>query len=359
MNASYRVGLVTVAGAVALATAVCLAFVDPRPSGATSGEDLSPLSRTVGEFSLTERSGRTVSNRDLADRAWVAAFIFTRCPTSCPLITKVMKDLQGELAGTGVTLVSVTVDPDHDKPDVLDVFAKRYGADPNRWLFLTGEKASLYRLLLEGFMQSVSVTPPEERKEDVEAISHSDRLVLVGPGNVLLGAYKSREPDSVKRLTERARLADRFARANPLVLKLPPVNATLNGSAAVLLVLGWILIRSRQIKAHAACMVAAIAVSALFLGCYLVYHYQAGSVPFRGVGPIRIAYLSILLSHTVLAVVIVPLIATSVYLAARGRFQAHARIARVTFPIWLYVSITGVVVYWMLYRMPLASGSVI
>ena len=104
-------------------------------------------------------------------------------------------------------------------------------------------------------------------------------------------------------------------------------------------------------------MTAAIAVSALFLGCYLVYHYHVGSVPFRGVGPIRVAYLSILLSHTVLAVAVVPMILLTVYRAVRGRFAEHARVARVTFPVWMYVSITGVVVYWMLYRMPASPAS--
>ena len=359
MIASYRLGLAIVAGTLAAASAFCVAVVDHRPVGATRGEDLADMKHQLGPFALTQSTGRPLTDADLADRAWVAAFIFTRCQSSCPKITKVMKRLQSDLAGTGVTLVSITVDPDYDTPDVLAMFARLEGADPSRWMFLTGDKARVHRLILEGFIQTVSETPLAERGGDVEDVSHSDRLTLVGPGNVVLGAYKSTEPDSVRRLVANARVADRMARASrtPWVLKLPGINATLNGSSAVLLILGWLAIRSRRIKLHVACMATALVVSGVFLGCYLVYHYFVGSVAFRGVGPIRVAYFSILLSHTVLAVAIVPLIVTTVVLALRGRFAAHARLARVTFPIWLYVSITGVVVYWMLYQMPLATGS--
>ena len=98
-------------------------------------------------------------------------------------------------------------------------------------------------------------------------------------------------------------------------------------------------------------MVLAVIVSILFLACYLVYHYHVGSVAFRGVGPIRVVYYTILLSHTVLAVAVVPLIVMTLWRAIRGRFLDHVRIARVTFPIWLYVSITGVLVYLMLYQL--------
>jgi uncharacterized membrane protein YozB (DUF420 family) len=97
--------------------------------------------------------------------------------------------------------------------------------------------------------------------------------------------------------------------------------------------------------------------SAVFLTCYLIYHFQVGSVPFRGVGPIRVVYFTILLSHTVLAIVTVPLVALTLTRALRRRFDRHARIARLTFPIWLYVAITGVVIYGMLYQLPVAVSS--
>ena len=131
---------------------------------------------------------------------------------------------------------------------------------------------------------------------------------------------------------------------------LPALNAALNATCAVLLAAGYAFIKSKNRRAHAACMISAIGTSALFLVSYLTYHAQVGSVPFRGRGPIRMAYFAILVSHSVLAAVIVPLVIVTFVRAARERFDAHRRIARVTLPLWAYVSVTGVVVYWMLYR---------
>lgn len=133
------------------------------------------------------------------------------------------------------------------------------------------------------------------------------------------------------------------------VSQLPTVNAALNSLSAAFLILGFLFIKSKNIKAHKACMLAAFTSSSLFLISYLVYHYQVGSVPFKGQGAIRTLYFSILLTHTILAVVVVPMALITLSRALKQRFAAHRRIARWTFPIWLYVSVTGVVVYWMLY----------
>ncbi len=133
---------------------------------------------------------------------------------------------------------------------------------------------------------------------------------------------------------------------------LPAFNASINSLVTVLLVVGWLLIRRRRIAAHRAVMIAAFALSALFLGSYLVYHYQVGSVPFEGVGAVRTVYFTILLSHTVLAAAVPFLASITLIRALRRRFDRHRAIARWTLPIWLYVSVTGVVVYWMLYRLP-------
>lgn len=132
---------------------------------------------------------------------------------------------------------------------------------------------------------------------------------------------------------------------------LPGVNASLNGLSALLLATGYACIRSGRRDAHRNCMIAALVSSTLFLASYLVYHYHVGSVRFTGQGPIRTLYFAILLTHTTLAVVIVPLVAVTVTRALRGRFEAHRRIARITLPLWGYVSVTGVVIYWMLYRL--------
>jgi len=135
------------------------------------------------------------------------------------------------------------------------------------------------------------------------------------------------------------------------VSDLPAVNATLNGISGVLLAIGYVLIRQRRKRAHRAAMLAAFVTSALFLVSYTIYHAQAGSRPFQGEGPVRTVYFTILISHVVLAAAVLPLAIVTLVRALRERFDAHARIARRTLPIWLYVSITGVLVYLMLYRM--------
>ena len=135
------------------------------------------------------------------------------------------------------------------------------------------------------------------------------------------------------------------------VHELPAVNATLNALAALLLVTGYVLIRRRRWIAHRNVMTAALACSVLFLISYLIYHAQVGSVRFPGTGTPRTIYLAILLTHTVLAAAVPVLAGITVVRAWRSHFPQHRRIARWTLPIWLYVSVTGVVVYWMLYRM--------
>ena len=132
--------------------------------------------------------------------------------------------------------------------------------------------------------------------------------------------------------------------------QLPTVNAALNSLSAVFLFTGFLFIKSRNRSAHRVCMLAACASSTLFLISYLVYHFQVGSVPFKGAGAVRVVYFVILISHTILAATVVPLALITLIRALRERFDAHRRIARWTFPIWLYVSVTGVIVYAMLYR---------
>jgi len=135
------------------------------------------------------------------------------------------------------------------------------------------------------------------------------------------------------------------------VADLPAVNATLNGISAILLTTGWILIRNRRIDQHRKVMLSAFATSTLFLICYVIYHANVGSRPFTGQGPIRAVYFTILITHIILAAAILPLSLITLSRALRARFDRHARIARWTLPIWLYVSVTGVVVYLMLYQM--------
>ena len=143
-------------------------------------------------------------------------------------------------------------------------------------------------------------------------------------------------------------LADAAAVAG--VHPLATVNALLNTLATVLLVAGWVFIRRGNVAAHRAAMVAAFVTSAVFLACYLTYHYSVGHVPFRGQGWVRPVYFAILISHIILAVAVPVLALRMFFLAWRGRFDAHRRLGRITLPIWLYVSVTGVVIYLMLYH---------
>ena len=132
---------------------------------------------------------------------------------------------------------------------------------------------------------------------------------------------------------------------------MPAVNAALNATSACLLAIGYLCIRRKKITAHKVCMLSAVGTSTLFLISYLTYHYHVGSIRFAGPGGIRFLYFAILISHTILAAAIPPLALITVYRALRGRFDRHVRIARWTFPIWLYVSVTGVIVYVMLYHL--------
>lgn len=135
------------------------------------------------------------------------------------------------------------------------------------------------------------------------------------------------------------------------VRDLPAVNAALNGLATLLLIAGYALIKRRRETAHKRVMLAAFGTSVAFLACYLVYHFQVGSVRFAGPPPVRMVYLAILVSHVVLAAAVPFLALRTIYLGLRGRRQAHRRLARWTWPIWLYVSLTGVVIYVMLYHL--------
>jgi len=132
------------------------------------------------------------------------------------------------------------------------------------------------------------------------------------------------------------------------VRDLPAVNATLNATAAALLIWGYVLIRRRSIAAHRKVMLAAFATSTVFLCCYLVYHYSVGSVPFQQTGAIRTVYFSILITHTILAATVPPLAIVTLSRGLRERFDKHRKIARWALPVWLYVSVTGVIVYLMI-----------
>jgi len=159
-----------------------------------------PVMSTLPEFSFTERSSREVKSQELAGKVWVADFVFTSCGGFCPLMTEKMRKLQ-DMLPPQVQLVSFSVDPERDTPQVLAEYAKRYGADPNRWWFLTGNKDSLYKLSKEGFKLAIDDTGGT----DVEPIVHSVRFALVDQMGRIRGYYSMDEEPELAHLVRDAK----------------------------------------------------------------------------------------------------------------------------------------------------------
>jgi protein SCO1/2/putative membrane protein len=342
----YRAGIVLVGIVFTVSAIVCFGAGGRNQQAQAAGSQLL-AGKEIAPFILVRENGSPVRSDDLRSGPWLAAFTFTRCPSSCPRISATLKSLQDQLAGSSTKIVSISVDPEFDTPEVLSKYSQRFGADPNRWWFLTGRQSEIYDLIQSSFMLSVAATTPEQQKEGAEAIAHSDRIALIDKDLKLVRFFDSNAPEEMKQLVTEARRRS----LNPLILSLPAINATLNFSSFVILMTGWFLVRSGRWRGHAFAMLSCLAVSGAFLSCYLTYHYFVGTVRFPGTGAIRSLYLSILLSHTILAVVMVPMILLSVLRALRKDFARHKAIARITFPIWCYISITGVIIYLMLYQM--------
>lgn len=173
-----------------------------RGGAAAAGRGGPAVLGELPDFDLTERSGARVTRASLAGRPWVADFIFTRCDGICPLLSARMSEIAKALGGRGgATLVSFSVDPDHDTPEVLAAYADRYGADPRRWLFLTGPRAEVHRLVSEGFRLSVAEAAPGAAREG-ELVTHSDRFVLVDGRGRIRAYYHGAEASSTRRVLD-------------------------------------------------------------------------------------------------------------------------------------------------------------
>jgi len=293
----------------------------------------------VPDFQLVERSGEPLTRKGLMGRVWVGEFIFTRCAGSCPVMISRMMTLYKSVPQA--TYVSFTVDPVHDTPAVLAAYAKNNSL-PAEWLFATGTYDQMQDLAKNGFKLSMGPGSSAD-----EPIIHSDRLVIVDRYGRQRGSYSTSDAEGMARLE--AELKRVLAEPAIPVLKLPAVNAGLNGASAVFLIVGLLFIKARRPGAHKASMLTALGASTLFLISYLTAHHFLGSTPYQGQGTMRTVYFSILISHTILAALVVPLALVTVYRAFGEDFQRHRAIAKWTFPIWLYVSVTGVVIYFMLY----------
>lgn len=310
------------------------------------------LGTPVGDFTLEERSGEIVRARDLLGKIWVAQFFYPGC-NLCSRNTPTMQKLQDHFRGkSDVRLVSI--DLLNERLETLREFANDHQADPVQWLFLTGHEDLVNDIVRRSFFNMVF------RKKNPAAgdvIAHSTRLVLIDPHGTLVGyvdGTDAKAADVLKAEIDRLRSRRRMDERIPITgADLPRFNALLNSICTVLLLLGWILIRLRLETLHKLVMLLALAVSIIFLSSYLFYHFvvlEMEPMRFRGEGAVRYVYFGILLSHTILAITVAPL---AIYITVQGLRDArkmHVKLARWTLPIWLYVSVTGVVVYWMLYR---------
>jgi protein SCO1 len=306
----------------------------------------------VGDFNLKERGGKYLRARDLLGKVWVVQVFYPGC-NLCSRNTPTMQKLQEHYRGKAdVRFLSIPLR--FGDIDTVTNFAKSHDADPEQWLFLSGSKDELHHVVSLGFF---SMNFPKEYPDAGDVVAHETKLKLVDHNGVIVGWVDGTEPgafEAIKEQLDRLRSQRRLEERIPIRgADLPWLNAMLNGSCTILLLLGWTLIRMRFATLHKLVMLLALAVSMVFLSSYLFYHFvvmEMEPMRFKGEGAARYAYFGILLSHTILAIVVAPM---AIYITVQGLRNAlapHVKLARWTLPIWLYVSVTGVVVYWMLYR---------
>jgi protein SCO1/2/putative membrane protein len=298
----------------------------------------------LGPFSLKDTQGKTWTKGDLRGKYWIVHFFYCTCQEGCATTTRQMARLQDAFADRNdVGLLSIHVNPDEEDAEMLRSYAKDWKADSERWIFLTGEP-KVVADAVRGFSMSLLRFP---EKDAGHRVMHEWRLLVVDPEGRIMGSIPdAKDEKAVDELA--AKLRSMLPRSI-----LPSINAGLNAMCTVLLVVGYLAIRRRQETFHKVCMLSALAVSVVFLASYLYYHFVIldGKVTRFPDSWLRPIYLGVLLSHTVLAALVAPMALVTVYLGVRDRRVAHRRLARWTFPIWLYVSITGVVVYAMLYHL--------
>jgi uncharacterized membrane protein YozB (DUF420 family)/cytochrome oxidase Cu insertion factor (SCO1/SenC/PrrC family) len=304
----------------------------------------------VGNFSLQDRTGKYITARDLRGSIWVAHFFFPECTGACTKSPPNMKKLQDHFRGKpNVKFVSIALHG--DTLETLNRYAEAQNAEPGQWYFLTDENEERVHeiIRLSFFDTAVKNDKPTPGNE----IVHSSRLILIDPAGMMVSSVEGTKDnafDLMKTEIDRLRLQQRIP---VTVADMPWFNALLNSACTILLLLGWVAIRLRYETVHKILMLLALTVSMVFLASYLFYHFvvvEMQPTRFPGEGVAKFAYLAILLTHTILAIVVAPLALTITVQGLRDARKIHVKLAKWTLPMWLYVSITGVVVYWMLYR---------
>ncbi len=327
----------------------------PSMSHAQESPTLNPFGVKVGSFALIEAKGAKIGSSDLLGRIWVAHFFYPGCNGPCSKTVPAMRELQKAVAGKDeVKLVSIALNG--DTPDTLKAFAKDQGADRSQWWFLTGPDSEVHDVVQRCFFQTAM---RKKNPQPGDLIDHTPTLILVDADGAMVGYLDGQQPgvvDILAKQIQRLRMKLKLDQPLPLIGVrsgvLPAWNASLNALCTVLLVVGYLAIRARKETLHKALMLTALAVSAVFLASYLYYHFAvlgAESMRFQGEGPVRVVYFTILLTHTVLAVAVAPLALYISWQGLKDNRLRHVKLARITLPIWLYVSVTGVVVYTMLY----------
>ena len=269
-----------------------------------------------------------------------------------------MKSLQDALPpASRAKLVTLTTDPDYDTPPVMKKYGERFGADFNRWKFLTGTKAEIAALAGGSLKFSAVPVKPEDQKNPADLFIHTTIFVVVDKHARLRGIFET-GGDGMEWTNVQPRIIAHRAPTRTRAMTvhdLPAVNASLNGLSAIFLTAGYIFIRRKNKNRAPQLHGGGVRHLNLFLTCYLTYHgylaigFAHGPTRFLEPEWFRPIYLAILRTHTVLAVVIVPMILMTLNRARLQRFELHKKIARWTWPLWMYVSVTGVVVYWLLY----------
>ncbi|KAF0244071.1 MAG: hypothetical protein FD180_2836 [Planctomycetota bacterium] len=298
------------------------------------------IDQEAPDFSMVDQEGRTITKADLLGRAWIADFMFTHCSGVCPVLLTRFEELNRVLP-PGVVLVSFSMDPLRDTPEALKKYASDSKVDLKRWRFVSTGSVAKRNELAKGLMTDAGENPGDA----VNSVIHSEYFMLVDASGRIRGAYQSGDEARLSRLKKDARELSLSG-----VYGLPAVNAGLNGASLFLLGLGLAFAKFRRFEAHAFLVLGSVACSTAFLACYLTYHYLAGATRFPGTGAARTLYFVMLVSHTILAVAVPPLIITVIVKAARRRWETHKNWARITVPIWAYVSGTGVLIYWVLFR---------
>ncbi len=290
----------------------------------------------VQDFSLTNQDNIPTQLKDLKNKVWVADFVFTTCSGICPSMSKNMSAMSKVFNHyPDVRMVSFSVNPENDTPEVLKKYASKYDAN-DRWVFLTGSRDTITKLAVESFKMG----------DMKEIVFHSAMFVLVDRKGRIRGYYDSGDASRIERLHQDIPL---LRRELDLPL-LPTINATLNALSGLILFFGFLAIKRRDQALHRKLMMAAIGSSGLFLACYLYYHATSHIITYyQGQGIWRTIYFLVLGTHTPLAALIVPFIFLAVKHAIKGDLEKHTKITKWLYPTWMYVSITGVVVYLMLY----------